>query len=720
MTVGAQIAELVVPSDAFGTPTHAVVDWVNGRAFLFNTTAVRNYLTSLTTQNPITSANFTGTSYLAVGDADPTTGAFVTQAASSDDTNQPIQTYDPTALTLTGSYGVTSNSASYPTGIGKAAFLICVGCGTVASAGATQVGYSLQYATGSSGSVTVVRLDNMTQAGFAAFVVSGGGSGNSAIGCRGASSPTKGSAFFTWDGAGSLQNSGYPLYVVTIAQGAETYDPTTWPATNPYITHSTVGTVAASAVDAAWTTLQVNAIGYDSSDGNVLMDVTTTNSVTNKHYLVKVNSTTAAVIWATVIGGLSYDPAASRINGLMAGLTSAPVADVFTTQTGALATTALTGLSGLQFTSSDDTYGLIFSKVTYAQGAGNPTPVSGTPTSFTGWAIITGTSLPAVPLGLAVGNPTRTALTAVWVPGAGVAPISYTLQYRTTGTSPWTQISGITILSDIVTGLVLGTEYDFQVEAVGGDGASGFTATVSAWTLRSSFSAADVFFSPTAAFFDLSISANRRKFLSATGGAWPLGSDGSSVLGASPAVFLHVSGGGLSTTADTFAANNGVGGTFVITNPDLQLSAINPPGVQSTGPGGSQIVGDYRNGNIYSLNLDQPLDNGTQRRWLRRWRALVQPDPNPHRFVRLTIQMETGAQVPDGTAPQIELRWSDDGGHTWSNRMIAPAGPPGATAQRVFYTSLGSTRRNSGLDRIFELSSSSEFKVAIISAELEP
>lgn len=234
------------------------------------------------------------------------------------------------------------------------------------------------------------------------------------------------------------------------------------------------------------------------------------------------------------------------------------------------------------------------------------------------------------------------------------------------------------------------------------------------------FSVAELVFTPTEAFVDLTVEANRRKFYSVSGGAMSLGSDGSAALGTPPAVFLHVSGGGLSSTADTFAANNGTGGAFAETNGPLTLSFSSPPGTSSGVPAGPNVVGDYRNGNIYSFNLDQPTDNGTQRRWLRRWRALAQPDPNPHRFVRLTIQMETGAQVPDGTAPLIELRWSDDGGHRWSNRMICAAGPPGATAQRVFFTPLGSTRRDTGLDRIFELSSSDPCKIAIISAELEP
>ncbi len=135
---------------------------------------------------------------------------------------------------------------------------------------------------------------------------------------------------------------------------------------------------------------------------------------------------------------------------------------------------------------------------------------------------------------------------------------------------------------------------------------------------------------------------------------------------------------------------------------------------------GLSVVGDYRNGNIYSFNLDTLTDNGTQRKWLRSWRALPKPSPDPVRFDSLSIDMETGAkQVPSGTNPQLVLRHSDDGGHTWSSERFAAAGPIGQTALRVKFNRLGSTRYATGLDRIFELSSTDQFKVALIGAELE-
>ena len=65
------------------------------------------------------------------------------------------------------------------------------------------------------------------------------------------------------------------------------------------------------------------------------------------------------------------------------------------------------------------------------------------------------------------------------------------------------------------------------------------------------------------------------------------------------------------------------------------------------------------------------------------------------------------------------LRWSDYGGNTWSSQRQSPAYRVGQTAARVKFNRLGSTRRNSGLDRLFELSGAQNFRARIIGAELE-
>ena len=135
--------------------------------------------------------------------------------------------------------------------------------------------------------------------------------------------------------------------------------------------------------------------------------------------------------------------------------------------------------------------------------------------------------------------------------------------------------------------------------------------------------------------------------------------------------------------------------------------------------GGQCVVGDYRNGNIYAFNMNTLTDNGTPKKWVRSWRALPQAVFDPMTFSSLQIDMQTGIGIPDGTNPQVVLRWSDDGGHNWSNPRILAAGQIGKTALRVKANRLGSTRLNSGLDRIFELSSTDQFPVALIGADLQ-
>lgn len=66
---------------------------------------------------------------------------------------------------------------------------------------------------------------------------------------------------------------------------------------------------------------------------------------------------------------------------------------------------------------------------------------------------------------------------------------------------------------------------------------------------------------------------------------------------------------------------------------------------------GLPIIGDYRNGNLYVLNLNTQLDDGNQRKWVRSWRALPQPQEEPMSFPSLRIDMQTGwGELPGGSS----------------------------------------------------------------------
>jgi hypothetical protein len=161
------------------------------------------------------------------------------------------------------------------------------------------------------------------------------------------------------------------------------------------------------------------------------------------------------------------------------------------------------------------------------------------------------------------------------------------------------------------------------------------------------------------------------------------------------------------------------------------------------------VVGDYQNGKIYAFDLDVYADGGQIQRWLRSWRALPTGQNNLKRTAHHSLQLdaesghylaptaepvnlitedgnwlitesyeplvdETGVLV--NLAPQFMLRWSDDGGHTWSNEHWAGGGAVGAYNTRIFWRRLGMTLKLR--DRVYELSGTDPIKIAIMGAEL--
>ena len=133
---------------------------------------------------------------------------------------------------------------------------------------------------------------------------------------------------------------------------------------------------------------------------------------------------------------------------------------------------------------------------------------------------------------------------------------------------------------------------------------------------------------------------------------------------------------------------------------------------------GKMLVGDYANGNIYSYDLGVYTDNGAPIKRLRSWRASPVDRTAPTRFNALEIMCQTGINVPVNLNPQGVLRWSDDGGQTWSYEKFCSLGQQGETGRRVRFNRLGSTKRGQGLDRIFEFSTTDAVPVAWIGADL--
>ena len=130
---------------------------------------------------------------------------------------------------------------------------------------------------------------------------------------------------------------------------------------------------------------------------------------------------------------------------------------------------------------------------------------------------------------------------------------------------------------------------------------------------------------------------------------------------------------------------------------------------------GLTLVGDWENGNIYSMDLDVFTDNGAT---IMRQRACphIASDDKLQFFHTLQIDMQTGVGLTtgQGSDPQIMLQWSDDGGYSWSNEHWTSFGPIGKRMTRARWRRLGRSR-----DRVFRATITDPVRVVMTGASLE-
>jgi hypothetical protein len=139
---------------------------------------------------------------------------------------------------------------------------------------------------------------------------------------------------------------------------------------------------------------------------------------------------------------------------------------------------------------------------------------------------------------------------------------------------------------------------------------------------------------------------------------------------------------------------------------------------------GQVLVGDWENGQIYRLDPENYTDNGQNIRRVRRCPHLV-TDFQRQYFEELQIQFQPGVGLQgittpplnletEGADPQAMLRWSNDGGSTWSNEHWSGIGKVGKYQNRIIWRRLGWAR-----DRIYEVVVTDPVKAVIISANLK-
>lgn len=135
---------------------------------------------------------------------------------------------------------------------------------------------------------------------------------------------------------------------------------------------------------------------------------------------------------------------------------------------------------------------------------------------------------------------------------------------------------------------------------------------------------------------------------------------------------------------------------------------------------GINIVQDWQTGALYKLDQNNFTDNGQSMQFIRSW-PTISKDGRRVKYKEFIADLEVGTDtgVIDNTnqvtPPVVSLRWSDDGGKTWSNPVTQTIGALGQ-----YNTSTKWTRLGQGRNRVFELSWSCPTKTALNGAWIEP
>jgi hypothetical protein len=126
---------------------------------------------------------------------------------------------------------------------------------------------------------------------------------------------------------------------------------------------------------------------------------------------------------------------------------------------------------------------------------------------------------------------------------------------------------------------------------------------------------------------------------------------------------------------------------------------------------GNIIVAEFVQGFLVTQSDDQLTTEANDQ-----FESLVTinwPEPYPNGYALIT----NSYTAAPGYDPQVMLRWSDDGGHTWSNEHWKSMGKIGNYGTRTIWRRLGMTTKLR--DRVYEVSGTDPVKIAIIGAELE-
>jgi hypothetical protein len=127
---------------------------------------------------------------------------------------------------------------------------------------------------------------------------------------------------------------------------------------------------------------------------------------------------------------------------------------------------------------------------------------------------------------------------------------------------------------------------------------------------------------------------------------------------------------------------------------------------------GPLLCGDWENGNLYLLDLDNYTDFGGPIVREKAFPHIVNDGKRAH-YAQFSVDMQAGG-TPTGTSNDISLSWSDDRGASYGNPMIQHLGQQGFYLAQPKWSRLGMAR-----DRVFKVSWSTNNKTALMGAWID-
>lgn len=131
---------------------------------------------------------------------------------------------------------------------------------------------------------------------------------------------------------------------------------------------------------------------------------------------------------------------------------------------------------------------------------------------------------------------------------------------------------------------------------------------------------------------------------------------------------------------------------------------------------GSILAGDRATGQVFTLDLDVYTDDGTDITRVRRTQIINKKRLQVlHHQIEIEFEPGPGLDViasADGYNPQAVLKWSDDGGNSWSAGRSVDIGMYQSYDDRAIWRQLGKSR-----NRIYELTITEPVKIVLVGAD---